>query len=206
MRGIAWKQCTMRFCVHVQTKELYMSEQRQTRILAARIWSRQNVITTVLGTFIVLSLLIHAFTIFSLLRVRSIVSSQLDVSAGQVAQLRQQKIPYNFPVEQTFPINTTVVISETVDVPINLRVPIQQTVRLPINTPVGPLQFDVPLDFTVPISDSVRVPINKSIPFSTTIPISTSIPIDVSLSDGPVGNVLQHLEEGLRDLRQQLYR
>jgi hypothetical protein len=183
-----------------------MTEQRQPRISPARIWSRQNVITTVLGTFIVLSLLIHGLTILSLLRIRSIVSSQLEVSAAQVAQLRQGQVEYTFPVDQTFTIDTTVTISETVDVPINLNVPIQQTIQLPIQTPVGPLQFDIPLNFTVPVSDSVSVPINKQIPFQAQVPINTEIPIELSLGDPPIGDVLQQLEEGLRNLRQQLNR
>lgn len=182
-----------------------MYDQRPSRISSARIWSRQNVITMVLGTFIILSLLIHAYTIFSLLRVREIVSTQLDISANQVAQLRQQRVEYTLPVQETFPISTTIAINETIPVPINFDVPINQTVRIPINTPLGAVPIDIPLNLTVPISNTVVVPINREIPFQTTIPISTSVPIELALGEGTAGDVLQQLEDSLRELREQLY-
>jgi len=175
------------------------------RISSARIWSRQNVIILVLSIFIVLSLLLHLFTILSLLRVRDIVSTQLDVSANQVARLREQRIRYSFPVQQTFPISTTIAINETIPVPINFDVPINQTLTFPINTPLGSLPIDIPISITVPISNTVVVPIQRNIPFQTTIPISTEVPIELALGEGEAGNVLLQLEEGLRDLRRQLY-
>jgi len=182
-----------------------MYDQRPPRISSARIWSRQNVIITVLALFIVLSLLIHAYTIFSLLRVREIVSTQLDISANQVAQLRQQRVRYTLPVQQTFPISTTIAINETIPVPINFDVPINQTVSIPINTPLGSVPLQIPLSLTVPISNTVVVPINREIPFQTTIPISTEVPIELALGEGTAGDVLQQLEESLRELREQLY-
>jgi hypothetical protein len=181
-----------------------MAERQRTTISPNLIWSRQNVITAVLATFIILSLLLHAYTIFSLLRVRRIVSTQLDVSADQVAQLRQQEVEYTFPVSRTFTIDTTVAVSETVDVPVNLTVPISETLTVPISTPVGSVELPVPINFTVPISDSITVPINKDIPFRTEVPISTTIPVELTLGEPPVGEVLQQLEEGLRDLRERL--
>lgn len=182
-----------------------MYDQRPSRISSARIWSRQNVITMVLGTFIILSLLIHAYTIFSLLRVREIVNTQLDISANQVAQLREQRVQYSFPVQQTFPISTTIAINETIPVPINFNVPINQTLTFPINTPLGSLPIDIPINITVPISNTVVVPINREIPFQTTVPISTEVPIQFALGEGEAGNVLLQLEESLRALREQLY-
>jgi hypothetical protein len=178
---------------------------QQPPISTRRIWSRQNTVITILISFIILSLLLHALTIFNLLRIRRIVSTQLDVSANQVAQLRQQRVEYSFPVQQTFPISTTIAISETIDVPINFDVPINQTVRIPINTPFGSVPLDIPLNLTVPISNTVVVPINRDIPFQTTVPISTEVPIQLALGEREAGNVLLQLEEGLRDLRRQLY-
>lgn len=182
-----------------------MSDQRDQRITPARIWSRQNIITTVLAIFIILSLLIHAVTILQLVRLRAIVARQMDISAGQVAELRQQSVSYEFPVERTFTIDTTVTVSETVDVPLNLSVPIEQTITVPISTPVGSVELPIPLSFTVPISNTISVPINKDIPIQTDIPINTTIPINLSLGDPPVGDVLQQLENGLRNLREQMY-
>lgn len=178
---------------------------QQPRISPARFLSRQNAVITVLISFIVLSLLLHALTIFNLLRVRQIVSNQLEVSANQVAQLRQQRVEYSFPVEQTFPISTTIVINETIDVPIDFEVPINQNLSIPISTPLGNVPITIPLSLTVPISNTVTVPISREIPFQTTIPISTEVPIELALGENEAGEVLLQLEEGLRDLRRQLY-
>jgi type II secretory pathway pseudopilin PulG len=159
------------------------------------------VITTVLIVFILLSLALHAATIGALLRVRSTINRQLDLSATQLAQVRQQKVRYNFPIDQTFPIDTTIAISETVDVPLTIQVPINQTISLPIETPAGTFNFDVPLNLTVPVSDTVSIPINKQIPFKTDIPIRTEIPIDIDLSEPPLGDILQQFEDALQELR-----
>jgi hypothetical protein len=165
-----------------------------------RLWVRSNVITTVLIIFILLSLLLHAITIGALLRVRSIINSQLDVSLEQVAQLRQQKIRYTFPVDQTVSVDTTVAISETVTVPINITVPISQTVTVP----VGPVNFDVPLDFSVPVQDTVEIPINKQIPFQADVPIRVDIPVDLDLGASPISDILKQFEDALRDLHNRL--
>jgi|GEM_PF-6906978 len=180
------------------------NRQRRPPITLARIWVRNNIITTVLIIFIIMSLLIHALTIGALFRVRQIVTSQLEISAQELSQVRQQEVRYNFPVDQTFTIDTTVTISETVTVPLSITVPIKQTIKLPIDTPVGPLEFDVPLDFTVPVSDTVEVPINKSIPFQADIPVQTDIPINLELNEPPIGEILRRLEDALRELRNQL--
>lgn len=183
-----------------------MTDQQPKRdtLSLARVWVRSNIITTVLSIFIVLSLLINALTIGALLRVRSIINNQLEVSTQQLTQLRQQKIHYNFPVDQTFSIDTTVRIDETVTVPLNISVPISQTIRLPIDTPVGPIDIDVPLNFTVPVSDTVDVPLTKDIPFRTEIPIRTDIPVDLDLSSPPLGDLLKQFEDALRDLHNRL--
>lgn len=176
----------------------------QASITLARVWMRENIITTVLIIFLVLSLLLHALTIGALMRVRGIINQQLDLSVTQMAQVRQQKIRYTFPVDQTFAIDTTVAISDTVTVPIRITVPIKQTVTLPVQTALGTFNVDVPLDFTVPVSDTVQVPINKQIPLKTNIPIKTDIPVDLNLNEPPLGDILKQFEDALRALRNRL--
>lgn len=178
--------------------------EQRSPVTVTRVWVRSNIITTVLIVFIVLSLLLHAITIGALLRVRSITNRQLDLSANQLAQVRQQKVQYAFPIDQTFAINTTVTISDTVSVPLNIQVPIKQTITLPVQTDFGTFNFDVPLDLTVPVSETVAIPINKQIPFNTDIPIKTDIPIDLDLSAEPLGPILQQFEDALRELRARL--
>lgn len=183
-----------------------MTDQQPKRnaLSLARVWVRSNIITTVLSIFIVLSLLINALTIGALLRVRGIINNQLEVSLAQLAELRQQKIRYNFPVDQTFTVDTTVTIDETVTVPLNISVPISQTISVPIDTPVGQVPIEVPLNLTVPVSDTVEVPLTKDIPFKAEIPIRTDIPVDLDLSAPPLGDVLKQFEDALRDLHNRL--
>jgi hypothetical protein len=177
---------------------------RRQPLTLARLWMRENIIVTVLSIFILLSLLLHALTLGALFRVRSIVQRQLEVSAEQMAAVREQKVRYNFPVDQTFTIDTTVALSETLTVPLSIEVPIKQSITLPIDTPLGQVPITVPLDLTVPVSDTVQVPINKQIPFKVDIPIKTEIPIDISLSEPPLGDILRQFEEALKDLRDRL--
>lgn len=178
--------------------------QRTEASLFRRLWMRENVISSVLAIFLVVSLGLHAFTFISLLRVRNTINRQLDISAEQMAQVRRQKVRYEIPVDQTFTIDTTVPISETVEVPLNLTVPISETVQIPIDTPLGVVPIDVPINMTVPITETVIVPINKQIPFRTDIPVQTDFPVDLDLNEPPIGDVLRQFEDALRELRNNL--
>ncbi len=199
---------------------------------ATRGWVRHNVLTTVLIFVMLGSVLVHVLTIGALVRVRLIVSQQLESSADQFAQVRRQEVRYDVPVDHTFLLETTIAISETVAVPfsmsvpitqtlrlpIQLSVPIRQTIRLPINTPIRRFEVPVPLDLTVPVSDTIDVPIDITVPISTTIavpirrnvpikaeiPIETVIPVKLDLDDSPLGDLLKHLEDNLRELRNRL--
>ncbi len=180
------------------------SNRRSDRITVARLWMRENIITAVLVVFIILSLLLHAVTLGSLWRVRSVIRHQLDISTAQLAEVRQQTVRYNFPVDQTFTIDTTVAISETVEVPLSLTVPISQEVSIPIETFLGTVPITVPLDLTIPVSETIEVPINRDLPFQTDIPIQTEFPIEIRLSEPPLGDVLKQFEEALQELRNRL--
>jgi hypothetical protein len=189
--------------IHEEERRM-AAQRRQQPVTVARVWVRSNIITTVLGIFIVLSLLLHVLTIGALLRVRGIMSRQLETSSTQLGELRQQKIQYAFDVDQTFPVDTTVTISDTVAVPINIIVPIRETIPLPVETPLGTYTFNVPLDFTVPVSDTVQVPINKQVPIKADIPVQLDIPIELELNQPPISDVLQQFEDALRELREGL--
>ncbi len=186
-----------------------MLEERPKAITVARVWVRENIITTVLGVFIVISLLLHAVTLLALVRVRDVVRLQLAAAAAQVAEARTQQIHYDFPIKQTFPFSTTVAINETLDVPIQDNFPIKQTFDVPLdlNTVIpgaGVYTFPVPLDITIPVSTTVKVTINKQIPISTDITVDTVVPLDIDLQQPPLGDLLQRIERSLRDLLGQL--
>ena len=182
-----------------------MDDPRRTRLTAMRAWARTNVLTVVLIIFIILSTLINALTIGAIVRVRQVVRGHLTAAVTQVSAARQQTIHYDFPINQSFPVSTTVQLNETVDVPIDMTVPIKQTLTVPVEVPLlGPVELPVPLDFEVPISTTVTVPIDKEIPIATSVELNTNIPLEIDLGQPPLGDVLRNLEEVLRQLLGQL--
>ncbi len=165
-----------------------------------RSWSRLNVVTVVLSIFILLSTLLSAFTLGAVWRVRDIVRAQLQAAAVNVGELRQQTIRYEFPLKQSFPISTSIQVDETFQVPIRIVVPIREQVTVP----VGPVNFPVDLNIDVPISTTVPVQIRRELPIHTNVDLDTTIPLEVNLRESPVSQVLQDLEEALRELLGQL--
>ncbi len=177
---------------------------RRVPVSLALVWARSNVISLVLAIFIVVSLALQAATIIGLLRIRNTTARQLDVSANDIARLRQQSVTYNFPVDQTVSLDTTIAINRTIDIPINLTVPISETLSVPIETPLGAFNIDVPLNLEVPISETVSVTIDEDIPVSADVPIKTEIPVAIKLGDPPLGDIFRQFEEALRTLREGL--
>ena len=195
-------------------------------------WLRPHVLTTVLIMVMLGSVLLHLLTLGALVQLRQRVSQQLASSADHLAQVRLHDVRYAVPVKYSFPLDTTIAISETVTVPIETTVPIKQTIQLPINTPLRRFEIPVPVEMTVPISETVTVPLETTVPVSATIavplemtvpvsatiavpirravpitadiPIDTSIPLNLDLTDSPIGDLLTHLEDAVRALRNTL--
>ncbi len=186
-----------------------MLEENPNTITLTRVWIRENIITAVLGLFILISLIIHALTISALFRVRDILRLQLSSAASQIAEARQQTVHYDFPIKQNFPFKTTVNISETLDVPINEKFPINQTFNVPLDLNsfipgAGTYSVPLPVNITVPVSTTIHVPIHRQIPFETTINVDTSVPLDIDLKQPPLGDLLKRVEASLRDLLSKL--
>ena len=182
-----------------------MPERRRGPLTVARVWARQNVLITVLIIFILLSTLLNALTFGAIYRLRDVVRAHLNVAATQIGQARQQTIHYDFPIQQSFPVSTTVQLDEQIDVPINTTVPIRQNITVPVEVPVvGRVEMPVELNFDVPVSTTVTVAINKQIPIATDVNLDTNIPLELNLGQPPLGDVLRDLEERLRELLRQL--
>ncbi len=178
-----------------------MRQTPQRDVNVRRIWSRQNVIVLVLGIFIVLSTIMSALTLGAVWRVRDVVRAQLQTASAQISAARQQTVRYDFPIQQSFPVSTTVLLDETLDVPIDTIVPIRQNITVPVEVPVlGQIELPVEINMDVPVSTTVTVAINKEIPISTSVDLNTSIPIELDLGQPPLGDVLRELEESLREL------
>ena len=182
-----------------------MGGPRPDAVTPARTWARANVLTIVLIVFIVLSTILNAFMLGSIVRVRDVVRGHLNAAVTQLSEARKQTVHYDFPIQQSFPISTTIQLNETLDVPINTTVPIRQSISVPVEVPLlGPVELPVELDFDVPVSTTVTVAIDKEIPIATNVDLDTDIPLDLDLGQPPLGDVLRSLEETLRELLGQL--
>ncbi len=182
-----------------------MFEPRPNRLSLTRSWARSNVLTIVLIIFILLSMLLNAFTFAAIYQLRRIVRTQLDTAVVQLGEASRQTIRYDFPIQQTFPVSTTIELNESLDVPIDTVVPIRQRVNVPVEVPVlGSIELPVQLDLDVPVSTTVTVAIDKQIPIETDVDLNTTIPLEINLGEGAIGDVLRELEEALRNLREQL--
>ena len=182
-----------------------MFEPRRSRMTLTRAWARSNVLTIVLIIFILLSMLLNAFTFAAIYQLRRIVRTQLETAATQVGEAYKQTIRYDFPIDQTFPISTVVELNETLDVPIDTVVPIRQNISVPVEIPViGSVELPVQINMDVPVSTTVTVAIDKQIPIETEVDLNTNIPLEFNLGEGAIGDVLRELEKALLDLRAQL--
>jgi hypothetical protein len=180
---------------------MFMVRDPRHVVTASRVWRRQNVVIIVLSIFVILSSLASAYTFAVVYQTRRLLRAQLETAVFQIGQVREQTVNYDFPIQQTFPISTTIQLNESIDVPINTTVPIQQRIVVPVEVPVvGQVDLPVNLDLTVPVSTTVRVAIDRQIPIATDVDLNTNIPLSIDLSQPPLGDVLRDLENALRDV------
>ncbi|GAC1536446.1 MAG: hypothetical protein NVS4B8_06760 [Herpetosiphon sp.] len=181
-----------------------MGKQEET-VTLSRVWVRENIITITLALFIVLSLLLHAATLLSLWRIRDVVHLQLQAAASQIHEAQLQQVHYDFPIKQSFPFATSIVISETVDVPIQDSFPIKQRFTVPFDLNsilpgAGTISIPIPIDVSIPVSTTLHVPIQKTIPFRTTIDVNTTVPFELNLGQPPLGDLLRRIEASFQSL------
>jgi hypothetical protein len=176
-----------------------MVKRRRSRVTIMRVWARENVLTLVLCVFILLSMLVNAYTFAVVYQTRRLLRAQLETAVTNLAAARKQTIHYEFPIQQSFPFSTTVQLNESLDVPIHTTVPIRQKISVPVDVPVvGTVDLPVDLNFDVPVSTTVTVAIKKQIPISTSVDLNTNVPINLDLGQAPLGDVLRSLEDRLR--------
>jgi hypothetical protein len=138
-------------------------------------------------------------------RVRDILRAQLETATQQIGAARQQTVHYDFPVQQSFPVSTTIQLNELFEVPISTTVPIRQRITVPVDVPVlGRVDLPVELNLDVPVSTTVSIAVDKQIPISTSVELDTNIPLDIDLGQPPLGDVLRELENRLSELLEQL--
>lgn len=163
-------------------------------------WWRHRVVIPTLVTLLVLSLLLHALTFASLLRVRSTAIGQLDAFNTYIGKVAQDSIDVDIPLNQPVPIHASIPVNQQLTIPIKTTVPISQSVD--VSTPLGvlplPIQMNFPVDMQIPVA------ISQTVDVSTTVALNTSVPISVPISETPLAQYLQQLRESLQQLANNL--
>lgn len=160
----------------------------------------QRWILPVLVSLLTLSLLLHALTLFSLIRVRSIASEQVKALAAQVEQARKESLTANIRINRAVPINASIPINKQLTVPISTTVAINQNV--PVDTPLG--SINIPLNTNIPINLKIPVTISENVTIDTNVNLDMNLPIDVPIAGTSLDSYLEKLVQQLRALEQQL--
>ncbi len=163
-------------------------------------WWRHRVVIPTLIILLVLSLMLHALTLASLLRVRSTAIGQLNAFNVYIGKVAQDSIDVNIPLNQSIPIRASIPVNQQLTIPIKTTVPISQSVN--VSTPLGVLPLPIQMNF--PVNLQIPVVISQSVDISTTIALNTNVPISVPISDTPLANYLQQLRESLQQLADNL--
>lgn len=152
----------------------------------------------------VISLLLNAFTIASLLSVRQQAGAAFANAAKSLEAVKTSRVEYTVKIDKEIPFAANVPINLTVQVPIKQTIPLNTTVTVPLRTPLGTFPIDVPLNTSIPINFTVDVPINKSFPIATNVPVKMDVPIVINLGETSFGKSLEDLQTVLSKLAKDL--
>lgn len=164
---------------------------------------RHPVVRLLFGLLFV-SLVLHALTLFSLLRLRGFVREEIGGLVQELDLARDDVIRIDLPVNETVPIRTDVAIDKQLTVPFSTTVKIDTQFEVPITTPFGTSSIPVPVKGDIPVSVDVPVNIQTTVPISTTVPLDLRFPIEIPLRETPLGNYLDKLRSVLVALSERL--
>jgi hypothetical protein len=156
--------------------------------------------TWVLTVLVLLSLALHAVTIFALLQARTLAKEQLVLLADQLQKAEQQDLTFDIKQSRGVPVQALVPVQKQLNIPINTTVNIDQILNVPINTPLGNTSINIPIKTSIPVNISVPVTISETLPVSTTFFIDADIPVTIPMSNTPLAGMLRDLRQQLLDL------
>jgi hypothetical protein len=145
--------------------------------------------------------LYEQWTLLNLLRAQAPV---VESAAEQVRVWRMTTIEYAFEIDQTVPVVTNVVISQTLSVPISTTLPVNTQVQIPINVAGFSQVLRVPVNATIPVQLETQVPLNLTVPVRADVPVRTSVPIRIAVADTPADETLALAEARLDALSAEL--
>ena len=158
---------------------------------------KSGCLTWVLLGLVLVSLALHAVTIFAVLEARTIAKEQIVSLAGQLQKVEGQDLTFDIKQTRGVPVQAIIPVQKTLTVPISTTVLIDQILNVPINTPLGNTSINVPIKTSIPVNLTVPVTISESVPISTTFFIDANVPVTIPLANTPFAVMI-------RDLRQQL--
>ena len=136
---------------------------------------------------------------------KAILQAIVDLEAFE-----QTSLEFEVEIDQEFPIETEILVNDSLEFPIQTVVPIQQeietTVMLdPFQSGLEiPTDITVPVDIEVPLDLNVPIEINKALPISTIIPVNLTVPLSIDIRETELGPYIQRLRQGLISLDQAL--
>jgi hypothetical protein len=137
-----------------------------------------------------LSLLINAGLVYTLVVARGRAGDGVQTAAEAVSALRVATVDYTVHIDQTLPVSLTVPFNTTVNVPINTTLPIDTEFSFSLHTLVGDFPVNIPVHALVPVNLVTQVPVHLEVPIRTTVPVVFDVPIKLDMGQTPLGEVL----------------
>lgn len=166
-----------------------------------RVHSLALVVLTVLT---LLSLLLNAIVIHTLLEARRTALRVVQDTRSLVDELSDDVFLYSVQVEQDVPISAEVPFNETFTIPVNTVVPIDTSVVVPVDLGITTYRLRIPINTVFPVDIEFTVPVSQMIALDTVVPIDIEVPLDIPLSETPLGGYLRDAEAVLRQTEEQL--
>jgi len=161
-------------------------------------------ITMLLVPAVILSLLLNWLILWQLQNARLALGDALAAAAEGLSDLAQERIEYEFTIEQEIPVATSVLLTQPLQVPVSTTLPLSTTLEASANLTLQgmqvPLQVAIPVDLRVPLETQVLVDVG-ALPISTTVAFRTQVPVVIEISETPLADYLSRLQQQLILLR-----
>jgi hypothetical protein len=146
----------------------------------------------VLWVITLASVAMNVIVLRQIVLAREAAQQSIDDAIAILSDFQDATFTYNFEVDDTLVIETSVPIQETVPVPIHEVVEVRTaaTVTLLDVPGIGPITHGVPVAADVPIDEEFEFEIDEVFDISVPVEIDFDVPIAIALSDTPLYDTL----------------
>lgn len=162
---------------------------------------RVNILLLFLYVLTLISLMVNAYLIRTLVQVRDTAYASLQQVITAVGGLENEVISIPVHIEQEFPVNVAVPFEYKETLSVSTEVPISDTLQVPFEVMGTKIDIDVPVNMVVPVSVNVPVSFSKTFDISTTVPVVLDTTVEVRLSDTPLPGYLTQLRQTIQNLK-----